>query len=180
MKFEGLMNLIIKQYKKGKNIVLFCIGTSKSTGDCSGPFLGSILEKQKLKNIKVIGTLENNVNAINIFDKYKLLKSDDYIIAVDSAFKRIDSFEKFEKYKEKINIRKKSIRPGAGVNKDLGEIGDTSIQIEIKMLSADFADIRISHYNLGDSYCRIQKVADFFTSLDNILNFINKGSDIKC
>lgn len=78
--------------KNYDNVIFLCIGTDRITGDCFGPIVGSILiNKQnvyKMPNVKIIGSLENNLsfdkinnNTINIIKKYK----NPIIISIDAA-----------------------------------------------------------------------------------------------
>lgn len=68
-----------------KSILFLCIGDSNIVGDSLGPLIGSFIEKnkQKYKNVKVIGTIENPIRYKDI-DKIKREKSQ-HIIVIDSA-----------------------------------------------------------------------------------------------
>ncbi|MGM0501466.1 MAG: spore protease YyaC, partial [Bacillota bacterium] len=72
-----------------KSLVVFCIGTDRSTGDALGPLVGSELNSFKLtKKIKVYGTLDNPIHATNIKTKIKEIKykhKKAVIIAVDAG-----------------------------------------------------------------------------------------------
>lgn len=71
------------------NIVFVCIGSNKIVGDSIGPIVGNkLLEKNKLKNINVIGTTTEPVNYQNIdkFSQYIQESSkDSCVISIDSA-----------------------------------------------------------------------------------------------
>ena len=62
-----------KKNKSYLEIVFLCIGTDKITGDCFGPLVGSklnqLLESYNIFNINIYGTLNKNVNYINIKEK---------------------------------------------------------------------------------------------------------------
>ncbi|MNV21998.1 hypothetical protein D3C71_1129530 [compost metagenome] len=99
------------------NVVFICIGTDRSTGDSFGPIVGSLLKEYGLTNIE--GTLHQPVHAMNLKETVERHK-DKFIFAIDACLGRSDSVGK-------ISATNKPIRPGAGVNKDLGEVGDASL-----------------------------------------------------
>lgn len=101
-----------------KDIIFFCIGTDRSTGDSYGPLVGTYLETLGYKN--VIGNLKNPVHAVNLEEKLQLVGKDKLIIAIDACLGQLSSVET-------ISIKKGSIKPGAGVGKDLPAIGDIAI-----------------------------------------------------
>lgn len=109
------------QNKKG--ILFVCIGTDRATGDCLGPLLGYKLKEIEEVSIKVIGTLMEPIHAMNMETYLTLIKKDyqDWVIvAVDAS---VGSPELIGK----ITVRKEPLKPGIGVGKILGEIGDISI-----------------------------------------------------
>lgn len=121
-----LIKTYIKRILKGKNmqdkqVIVLCIGSDKSTGDCLGPYIGTLLKNLGYKNI--IGDLNNTVNATNITEVketiYKLYKNP-YIIAIDASLGKAESVGY-------IYVEGKPLKPGAGVNKELPEIGDLGI-----------------------------------------------------
>ncbi|MGJ7920615.1 spore protease YyaC [Neobacillus sp. LXY-4] len=104
-------------------IVFVCIGTDRSTGDSLGPLVGTLLEEQKIAPFFVYGTLENPIHAVNlkeqltdIFEKH----SNPFIIGIDACLGRLKSVGV-------IQIADGPVKPGAGVNKDLPEVGDIHI-----------------------------------------------------
>jgi putative sporulation protein YyaC len=102
---------------KLENVAFVCIGTDRSTGDSLGPLVGTYLQEM---GYKVYGTLEEPVHAVNLKEKLASIPKDKKIIAVDSSLGQLLSVGKFY-------VKRGSIRPGAGVNKDLGEVGDYSL-----------------------------------------------------
>jgi len=126
MKFKGLttdkqvaeaMEAIVPRDVKNSEILFLCIGTDRSTGDSLGPWTGTLLKKKGLRN--VLGTLEEPVHAMNlefvvIPDKIK------YVMAIDASLGMSSSVKT-------ITVEDKPLRPGAGVQKDLGEWGDGHI-----------------------------------------------------
>lgn len=105
-----------------KKTVFICIGSDKHHYDCLGPLTGSLL---KLNGYKyVYGELGDPVNSSNL-DKYiKLINekyNNDLVIAIDAA--------KTAKIENDglVVFRKKGVKPGEGVGKDLPVVGDYSI-----------------------------------------------------
>lgn len=111
---------ILKEYLDEDTIII-CIGTDRAIGDALGPLVGSFLNK-KIKNI-VYGTIHRPVHALNVQDVIKEIKTDypnRRVLAIDAGISSISSIGT-------IILREGSVRPGAGVNKSLGSIGDFSI-----------------------------------------------------
>ncbi|MEI5908391.1 spore protease YyaC [Bacillus spongiae] len=104
-------------------IVFVCIGTDRSTGDALGPLVGSLLEEKHISNFHIYGTLEDPIHAVNLTTKLKEITDkhvNPYIIGIDACLGRIKSVGS-------IQIGKGPIKPGAGVNKELPEVGDMHI-----------------------------------------------------
>ena len=104
-----------------KDLVFVCIGTDRSTGDALGPIVGSTLQGMGVPN--VYGTLKETVNALNIQSYKKYIKDnhpDATVIAIDACLSKHESVGT-------ITFKDTPLKPGAGVNKDLGEIGDYSL-----------------------------------------------------
>lgn len=106
------------------DIIVFCIGTDRSTGDCLGPLVGDKLSKiHILQNINVFGTLNEPVHAKNIGEYTERIHSTyehPFIIAIDASLGKTENIGK-------INLFKGPIFPGSGVNKNLIPVGDLSI-----------------------------------------------------
>lgn len=103
--------------------VLLCIGTDRSTGDSLGPLIGTKLTETPQNEFKVYGTLDDPVHATNLSDKLKLIYEENErpcIVAIDACLGRLDSVGK-------INLNLGSLKPGAGVNKNLPEVGHLHI-----------------------------------------------------
>lgn len=119
-----LTELLIKYNTYYKNIVIFCIGTDRCTGDSLGPLTGHQLSKLRIfKDISLYGTLEKPVHAKNLEEYYSLVKStieNPFIIAIDASLGRAENIGN-------INIIEGPIYPGAGVNKKLQPVGDISL-----------------------------------------------------
>lgn len=107
------------------NLVIFCIGTDRSTGDSLGPLVGHKLSPliRNYKNVTLIGTLEKPVHALNLESNIDLLyknHKDPLVIAIDSS---LGSHNRIGY----LSIKDSPLKPGSGVNKSLPAIGDISI-----------------------------------------------------
>ncbi len=121
---RGFEKLFRKHYTKDySDIVILCIGTDRSTGDCLGPLVGHKLRLIKYKQITVYGTLDDPVHAknlCNVIDEIKRKHFRPFIIAIDACLGRPERVGI-------ISMGKGPLRPGAGVNKSLPEIGHIHI-----------------------------------------------------
>lgn len=112
--------LFLKKLIGNREPVFICIGTDRSTGDALGPLVGSKLQKL---GYKVYGTIDSPIHAENLkeFIEHLNVPDDTVIVAIDASLT----------YKENrigmIEIEDNSIKPGAGVGKELPEIGKISI-----------------------------------------------------
>lgn len=103
-----------------KEIVIVCIGTDRSTGDCLGPLVGSSLFKLNRSIFHLYGTLEEPVHAMNLQNTLDVIYSthvNPYIIGVDACLGQSSSVGC-------IQVAAGPLRPGAGVNKELPPVGD--------------------------------------------------------
>jgi putative sporulation protein YyaC len=119
-----IQNILSKTTSSINDIIIFCIGTDRSTGDCLGPLVGDKLSKIRLQQkISVFGTLREPVHAKNIIsytEKIRNTFKHPYIIAIDASLGKNENIGK-------INLFTGPIFPGSGVNKNLTPIGDISI-----------------------------------------------------
>jgi putative sporulation protein YyaC len=125
-KFSEVFAECFKQcYKEPmRPIVILCIGTDRSTGDCLGPLVGHKLSfSLKNKNATVYGTLDKPVHAKNLNETLGMINRqhpNPFIIAIDAS---LGSIEKIGC----ITVGQGPLRPGAGVNKNLPRVGDMYI-----------------------------------------------------
>lgn len=107
-----------------KKMVVLCIGTDRSTGDCLGPLVGyKLTSMYNFKGVDIFGTLDSPVHAKNLsscIDKIYSSFSNPFIIAVDASLGKSENIGK-------IKLFKGPLYPGSGVNKTLTSIGDISI-----------------------------------------------------
>ena len=105
------------------DLVIVCIGSDKFIFDSLGPFIGTHLNKSKLNNIHIYGTLENTINARNIETELIKIKSNhpnSTILAIDASLGNINNIGK-------IKLSKGPLYPGIGMAYILPPIGDYSI-----------------------------------------------------
>ena len=107
------------------DLIFLCIGTDRATGDCLGPLVGSELLK-RIKHYRgtyVFGDLDQPIHAKNLdrtINRIYAFYEKPFIVAIDSSLGSI-------KRVGHINIKNGPIKPGAGVNKNLRNVGDISI-----------------------------------------------------
>ena len=125
-KLAKRLSRMLKEEKerKGKTgVVILCIGTDRSTGDSLGPLIGYKLKERRMRNAKVLGTLEKPVHAMNLEEYLKLVKQkypDYLIVAVDASVGNAE-------HVGYITLGKGPLKPGLGVSKELKEVGDLFI-----------------------------------------------------
>jgi putative sporulation protein YyaC len=106
-----------------QKIVCVCIGTDRSTGDSLGPLVGTFLSSYESENFAVMGTLEEPVHALNLPEKIANLQRfhpNSLIIAIDACLGKLKSVGS-------IQVGMGPIKPGAGVNKQLPEVGQIHV-----------------------------------------------------
>jgi len=137
--FKNLLNENCRKKNK-EDVLIFCIGTDRSTGDCLGPMIGSFL-RDKLRRFRVIGTLENPIHAMNLkhyMEAIHCMYPNHLIIAIDASIGASNLVGS-------VTLKEGSLCPGAGVYKDLGSIGDITITGIVSCNSNDLAGVRLAH-----------------------------------
>lgn len=119
-----LFLLLKSKHYKSQPLIILCIGTDRSTGDCLGPLVGEHLAKfRQLNQVRVFGTLRDPIHAKNLEQKYDDLfhqYEKPFIIAVDASLGQSCNIGN-------INLVNGAITPGSGVNKNLCPVGDIGI-----------------------------------------------------
>lgn len=164
---EKFTNIVIENYLQGKEIVLFNIGTQKVNGDSFGPLLGSMLE-DKLKIIKVYGTLNKTITAINILEqeeqirkKYKNL----FLISTDACTSNNSDF-----YNEDFILNDEGIKPRSALDNTIKKIiGNVSIKFGIPHCSFVNMFEYLKLIELNNVYNKANKAKNFIIEIDNIL-----------
>ncbi|HJV18059.1 MAG TPA: spore protease YyaC [Bacillales bacterium] len=104
-------------------IVFVCIGTDRSTGDSLGPLTGTLLSEKNIPSFFVYGTLDDPIHAVNLAEKLKEIHEKHFhpfIIGIDACLGRVKNVGIIE-------IGNGPLQPGAGVNKELPEVGNIHI-----------------------------------------------------
>ena len=115
--------LVLRYPMTSNPIVFVCIGTDRSTGDALGPLVGTLLEKRKLAHFHVYGTLKNPVHALNLEQTVETIREthpDAFIIGIDACLGQHRNVGFIE-------VGDGPVRPGAGVQKKLPDVGDIHI-----------------------------------------------------
>jgi putative sporulation protein YyaC len=119
--FEVLLNFFSN--KDYDSIVFVCIGSDRSTGDSLGPLIGYKLNNIRYDNVFIYGTLDTPVHAKNLSETIDII-SDSHkkplIVAIDACLGTTEHIGY-------ICIEYYPLKPGSGVNKDLGPVGDMHI-----------------------------------------------------
>ena len=106
------------------NLVFFCIGTDRSTGDALGPLTGSRLAEFNTFPFPVIGTLENPLHALNLIQQVDSILDTTpgaYSVAINACLGKGSSIGQ-------LLFQDGSIQPGQAVGKTLPPIGNVSIK----------------------------------------------------
>lgn len=125
-KFAGrFLNMLLEEMRRQKKTktLFLCIGTDRSTGDSLGPLIGYKLMERKIKNARIVGTLESPIHALNLEYCIKRIRkdySDHVIVAVDAAVGNVENIGY-------VTLGRGSLKPGLGVSKDLDAVGDLFI-----------------------------------------------------
>lgn len=122
---QGLSNLQSKLQEhifsaNGRQVILLCIGTDRSTGDSLGPLTGTKLKQKYIPGLTVMGTLEEPVHAENLASTLKEINNtyqNPFIIALDACLGRIESVGF-------ITLAEGALKPGTAVKKELPEVGE--------------------------------------------------------
>lgn len=102
-----------------RDIVWVNIGTDRSTGDSLGPLIGTRLSKYAIPGIHIYGTLDNPVHAMNLEETLQRIHEshhEPFIIGTDACLGQTQSVGC-------IQINQGPLKPGAGVKKELPDVG---------------------------------------------------------
>lgn len=102
------------------NVVIICVGTDRSTGDCLGPLVGTNLARYKSPLFHLYGTLDEPVHAMNLQETIRTIYNrheNPYVIGIDACLGQTSSVGC-------IQVADGPLKPGAGVNKELPPVGD--------------------------------------------------------
>lgn len=162
--------IMLQENRKG--VLLFCIGTDRSTGDSLGPLIGHKLKSSGVEDgsVQIVGTLDCPVHAMNLEQAVFMVRRcypDHVIVAVDASVGQSE-------HVGCITLGKGALRPGLGVSKQLQAVGDIfitgivggygnydplmlqSVRLSVVMRMADYicASVRQALHQDVRSFCR--------------------------
>lgn len=119
---SGIFQSLIECNPNKKKPIFVCIGSDLILGDSLGPLVGTFLKNKGVKSY-VYGTLNFPITAKEIEYARTYLKQmhpSSIIIAIDAAVGSADDVGL-------IRVLNRGLKPGLGVDKNLGTVGDNSI-----------------------------------------------------
>lgn len=165
------MNLNTHYNNFYNDLIILCVGTDRSTGDSLGPLIGYKLDDKFKHNssVHIFGTLNSPVHAKNLDSTIEYINSNfinPFIIAIDASLGKIERVGY-------INVYEGPLKPGAGVNKKLPEVGNIHITGIVNMSGfMEYIILQNTRLNL------VMKMADIIAlALDSCINQLL--SDIK-
>lgn len=120
---QTLSALLQEHLQPSDTLVFLCIGSDRATGDSLGPLIGYKLEQNPNRNYFVYGTLKSPVHAKNlatVVEEIHNRHKNPYIIAIDASLGK-------QAHVGYYTLGIGSLKPGAGVGKDLVSVGDAFI-----------------------------------------------------
>lgn len=120
---QALCTLLKEQLTPEQPLIFLCIGSDRATGDSLGPIIGYKLKQSSFGNYFVYGTLEAPVHAKNLATVVQTIHrrhKNPYIIAIDASLGK-------QAHVGYYTLGVGSLKPGAGVGKDLIAVGDVFI-----------------------------------------------------
>lgn len=138
-----------------EEVIVLCIGTDRSTGDCLGPLVGTKLKENDCR-LTIYGTLQNPVHAKNLEDNIEMIQKkhpNAKIIAIDACIGSIDSVQD-------IQIKDTPLTPGAAMDKGLPAIGDISIVGIVNISEGAFEFMTLQNTRLNVTYNLAEIICD--------------------
>lgn len=119
---SGIYQSLIELNKDNNTPIFICIGSDLVLGDSLGPLVGTLLKRRNLRSY-IYGTLAFPITAKEVEYARTYLKQihpNSISIAIDAAIGEKDDVGL-------IRVLDKGLKPGLGVDKNLGKVGDLSI-----------------------------------------------------
>lgn len=104
-------------------LVIVCIGTDRATGDSLGPLVGYKLKELCYKQVSLYGTLDYPVHAKNLEETLEVIIKNHpkaLVVAIDACLGAAENVGC-------LTLGEGSIKPGAGVKKELPSVGHIHI-----------------------------------------------------
>ena len=158
---DGVSQSLAEFNTKALKPVIICIGSDLVLGDSLGPLVGTLLRKKGV-NVYIYGTLNYPITAKEVEYAKTYLKQ----MHPNSVTIAIDAAVGCESDVGLIKVLNKGLKPGLGVQKNLGTIGDLSIiGIVAEKSAKNYNLFNLTRLNL------IFKMAE--TIADGIAKYIN-------
>ncbi len=119
---DGICQSLVSCNPSNKKPILICIGSDLVLGDSLGPLVGTLLRKKNVRSY-IYGTLNYPITSREVEYARTYIKQmhpNSISIAVDAAVGESNDIGL-------IRIMNKGLKPGLGVDKSLGVVGDISI-----------------------------------------------------
>jgi len=119
---SGIFQSILECNPENKKPIFICIGSDLVLGDSLGPLVGTFLKNRNIRSY-IYGTLNFPITAKEVEYARTYLKQmhpSSVAIAIDAAVGKPDDVGI-------IRVIDKGLKPGLGVDKNLGTVGDMSI-----------------------------------------------------
>lgn len=157
-----------------EDLVIVCVGTDRSTGDSLGPLIGYKLSSllKRYPQVHVWGTLDEPVHAKNLKEKIELIRAmynKPFVIAIDASLGKLERVGF-------VSVYDGPLKPGAGVNKDLPEIGHIHITGVVN-LGGFMEYIILQNTRLSTVMKMAEVIANGFNA--TIWQFLNKSDSEK-
>ena len=172
---DGICQALSQYNQKNLYPILICIGSDIVLGDSLGPLVGTMLKKKNARPF-IYGTLNYPVTAKEVAYARTYLKQmhpNSVSIAIDAAVGDADDVGL-------IRVVNGGLKPGLGVNKNLGVVGDVSIVGIVASKS-------LQNYNLFNAtrlnliYKMAEKISDgiekYLAQTANLIKIGNSASD---
>lgn len=166
---KSIGNALTSCNKKTKTPIIICVGSDLVLGDSLGPLVGTMLTRRNV-NAYIYGTLNSPITAKEITCAkihVKMLHPESFVVAIDAA---VGSSEDIGL----IKVSDKGLKPGLGVNKNLGVIGDCSIiGVVAEKSSQNYTLFNLTRLNL--IYKMAEQIAD---GVEHFLSDYNERNKI--
>ena len=151
---KSIGNALTSCNKKTKTPIIICVGSDLVLGDSLGPLVGTMLAKRNVCAY-IYGTLNSPITAKEITCAkihVKMLHPESFVVAIDAAVGNQEDIGL-------IKVSDKGLKPGLGVEKNLGVIGDCSIiGVVAERSSQNYNLFNLTRLNL--IYKMAERIAD--------------------
>lgn len=167
---EGIYQALYKCNPLERTPILICVGSDMILGDSLGPLVGTMLKRKKISSY-IYGTLNYPITAkeVEYAKTYiKQMHPSSIAIAIDAAVGNNDDVGL-------IRVVNRGLKPGMGVDKNLGVIGDISIiGIVAGKSQSNYSLFNLTRLNLV--FKMAEKIADGVEKyISEIHNFSKNG-----